>query len=135
MKYTTTEAVSEFWKYLERYRRLNHSSRVAIPDSTSVFPKPQLIDGIWGYVTIDKSHLVLVNPHLSTFPVIDAASRQNTTQSAGIVYGTDFSGSKYRLEWGICDFTWDQSQNLLVLFPYDEENGYVNCLSLKPFSS
>jgi hypothetical protein len=131
-KPTTAEAVSEFWKYLERYRRLDHSSRVTI--SNRPINKPQFIDGIWGYVTIDRSYLILLNPHLSSFPVIDAISRQNTTRSAGIVYGTDFSGSKYRLEMRLRGFTWDQSQDLLVLFSYDEDNGYVTCLSLKTLS-
>jgi hypothetical protein len=123
-KHTTVEVVSEFWKYIEKYRWLNYSSRVTIPRSTSDYPKPQLIDGIWGYVTIAKTSVGLVNPHLSTtFPVIDAASRQNMTQSAGIVYGTDFSGSRYRLLSGISGFTWDLSQDLLALFPYDGDSG------------
>jgi hypothetical protein len=131
-KPTTADALLEFREYLEKYRRLDHSSQVTIPDSPTAFNIPQLIDGIWGYVTADRPYLVLLNPHLSSFPVIDAASRQNTTQPAEIVYGTDFSGSRYRLDWRICGFTWDQSQDLLVLFPFKENSGYVNLVLLKP---
>jgi hypothetical protein len=133
-KPTTAEAMSEFREYLEKYRRLDYSSQVTIPDWPTGRPAPQLIDGIWGYVTTDRSYLVLLNPHLSSFPVIDAASRQNTTQSAGIVYGADFSGSKYLLEWRINDFTWDLTQDLLVLFPLEQGFRYVTPLSLKTFS-
>jgi hypothetical protein len=131
---TMVEFISEWEEYLENYMYLDHSSQVAILDRPT--NKPKLIDGIWGYVTADRSYLVLLNPHLSNFPIIDAASRQNTTQSPGIVYGTDFSGSRYRREWRICDFTWDQSQDLLVLFPSKMGSGYVTFLLLKPpFSS
>jgi hypothetical protein len=127
------QVVYDFREYLESRRRLDHSSRVTIPELTNPFPKPQFIDGILGFVTADRSYLVLVNPQLSSFPVIDTTLKQAMEQSPEIIYGTDFSGSKYSLEWQVASFTWDMSQNLLVLFPHGPDRRYVTCLVMKSF--